>query len=74
MSRKGNCWDNAAKELFFGQLKSELIYAEDLKSKQEASACVFEFIDLFYNSTRRHSANGYQSRNNYENNYYEKCA
>lgn len=74
MSRKGNCWDNAAMESFFARLKVESIYAENLKGKQDAYACVFEYIELFYNSTRRHSANDYKSPINYENEYYEKCA
>ncbi len=74
MSRKGDCWDNAAMESFFARLKVESIYAENLKGKQDAYACVFEYIELFYNSIRRHSANGYKSPNNYENEYYEKCA
>lgn len=74
MSRKGNCWDNAAMESFFARLKVESIYSERIKGKPEAYACVFEYIELFYNSVRRHSTNGYQSPNNYENNYYDKCA
>jgi putative transposase len=74
MSRKGNCWDNAAMESFFARLKVESLYAENLEGKREAYACVFDYIELFYNSIRRHSANGYQSPNHYENEYYEKCA
>lgn len=74
MSRKGNCWDNAAMESFFARLKVESIYAENLKGKQDAYACVFEYIELFYNSIRRHSANDYKSPINYENEYYAKCA
>lgn len=72
MSRKGNCWDNAAMESFFARLKVESIYAENLKDKNEAYACVFEYIELFYNSVRRHSTNGYKSPNHYENDYYRK--
>lgn len=74
MSRKGNCWDNAAMESFFARLKVESIYGENLKEKKEAYACVFEYIEMFYNSVRRHSTNGYRSPNNYEKNYYDKCA
>ena len=74
MSRKGNCWDNAAMESFFARLKVESIYGESFKGKKEAYACVFEYIEMFYNSVRRHSANSYLSPNNYENNYYDKCA
>ena len=70
MSRKGNCWDNAAMELFFARLKVESIHGESFKGKQEAYACVFEYIEMFYNSVRRHSTNGYQSPNNYEKYYF----
>ena len=74
MSRKGNCWDNAAMESFFARLKVESIYAEDVNNKQDAYSCVFEYIEMFYNSTRRHSSNGYVSPAKYENEYYDKCA
>jgi transposase InsO family protein len=74
MSRKGNCWDNAAMESFFARLKVESIYADDINTKQEAFANVFEYIELFYNSVRRHSTNGYKSPNTYEQEYYDKCA
>lgn len=74
MSRKGNCWDNAAIESFFARLKVESIHAEKFKGKSDAYSCVFEYIEMFYNSIRRHSANGFKSPNNYENEYYKKCA
>ena len=74
MSRKGNCWDNAAMESFFARLKVESIYASDINSKQDAFRNVFDFIELFYNAVRRHSANGYLSPNDYERNYHAKCA
>ena len=74
MSRKGNCWDNAAMESFFARLKVESIYAEDIKDKQDAYASVFDYIELFYNRIRRHSTNGYKSPIRYEDEYYEKCA
>lgn len=61
MSRKGNCWDNAVMESFFSRLKVELIYAENYKTVDEAKAGIFEYIELFYNRTRRHSAIGYIS-------------
>ena len=66
MSRKGNCWDNAVMESFFSRLKVELIYAENYKSVNDARAGIFEYIELFYNQTRRHSAIGYMSPNDYE--------
>jgi transposase InsO family protein len=66
MSRKGNCWDNAVMESFFSRLKVELIYAENYKTVGEARAGIFEYIEMFYNRTRRHSAIGYDSPNKYE--------
>jgi transposase InsO family protein len=66
MSRRGNCWDNAAMESFFASLKKELIHDEDYQTRQEARACVFEYIEVFYNRVRRHSALGYQSPVEYE--------
>lgn len=74
MSRKGNCWDNAAMESFFARFKVEALYAEDVTTKQEAYSCVFEYIELFYNSHRRHSTLGYISPNNFEKDYVQKCA
>jgi len=69
MSRKGNCWDNAVMEAFFSRLKVELIYAENYRTVEEARAGIFEYIELFYNRTRRHSANGYISPNDCEQQY-----
>lgn len=74
MSRKGNCWDNAAMESFFARLKVESIYAEQFNDKQGAYAAVFEYIELFYNRVRRHSTNGYQSPARYEDEHYAKSA
>lgn len=58
MSRKGNCWDNAPMESFFSRLKVELIYAEQYSSISEAKSGIFEYIEIFYNRIRRHSAIG----------------
>lgn len=74
MSRKGNCWDNAAMESFFARFKVEALYAEDVTTKQEVYSCVFDYIELFYNSHRRHSALGYISPNVYEEQYLKECA
>lgn len=74
MSRKGNCWDNAAMESFFGRMKVESIFGESFKEKKDAYAGVFEYIEMFYNTIRRHSTNAYLSPNQYEQNYYDKCA
>ena len=55
MSRKGNCWDNAVAESFFHTLKTELVHHEDYRSRTEAKASIFEYIEVFYNRQRRHS-------------------
>ena len=54
MSRKGNCWDNAVAESFFKTLKVELIYQNSYKTRQEAELSIFEYIETFYNTNRRH--------------------
>jgi transposase InsO family protein len=59
MSRKGNCWDNAVAESFFHTLKTELVYLEDFNTHEQAQTAVFEYIEVFYNRQRCHSANGY---------------
>lgn len=68
MSRKGNCWDNAPMESFFSRLKVELIYAEQFDSTQDMRSAVFEYIEVFYNRLRRHSALGYVSPAEFERN------
>jgi putative transposase len=74
MSRKGNCWDNAAMESFFARLKVESVHMETFSGLGEAYTSVFEYIEMFYNRVRRHSANGYKSPLEYENMYYARCA
>lgn len=59
MSRKGNCWDNAVAESFFASLKSELIHRETYPTRIHASTAVFEYIEIFYNHRRLHSALGF---------------
>ncbi|OUS27715.1 transposase [Gammaproteobacteria bacterium 45_16_T64] len=66
MSRKGNCWDNAPMESFFSRFKVELIYAEQYQSIDEAKSGIFEYIEIFYNRLRRHSAIGYVSPAEFE--------
>jgi putative transposase len=61
MSRKGDCWDNAVAESFFSTLKAELVNRTDYVSYSHAKASVFEYIEVFYNRRRRHSALGYVS-------------
>jgi transposase InsO family protein len=66
MSRKGNCWDNAVSESFFHTLKTELIHHEIYQTRSEAKQAVFEYLEVFYNRERLHSANGYLSPVDYE--------
>jgi putative transposase len=66
MSRKGHCWDNAVAESFVHTLKTELIYLEDFDTHAQAQTAVFEYIEVFYNRQRGHSANGYLAPLAYE--------
>jgi putative transposase len=61
MSRSGNVWDNAAMESFFSSLKTERIERKNYRTRNEARADVFDYIERFYNATRRHSTIGYVS-------------
>jgi transposase InsO family protein len=61
MSRRGNCWDNAVAESFFGTLKTELLYELPLQTAEVTRAAVADYIEVFYNVRRRHSSLGYQS-------------
>jgi putative transposase len=61
MSRKGDCWDNAVAESFFATLKAELVYLTRYRTRAEARASIFEYIEIFYNRQRRHSVLGYVS-------------
>ena len=58
MSRSGNVWDNAAMESFFSSLKTERIARKTYRSRNQARAEVFDYIERFYNPTRRHSTLG----------------
>jgi putative transposase len=66
MSRKGNCWDNACVESFFGTLKRELVDQRRYVTRDEARQDIFEYIEVFYNRQRRHSTLGYHSPAEYE--------
>jgi len=67
MSRKGDCWDNAVAESFFGSLKRELVHHEKYKSREEARLSIFNYIETFYNSRRLHSYLNYVSPDEFEN-------
>ncbi|PEQ17744.1 hypothetical protein X973_00365 [Piscirickettsia salmonis] len=68
MSRKGDCWDNAVSESFFHTLKTELVHHMNFKNRQEAKSAIFEYIEVFYNRKRIHSANDYLSPEEYKHN------
>jgi putative transposase len=66
MSRKGNCWDNAVAESFFHLLKTELIYPENLQTKEEIENAIFEYIEVYFNRKRRHSSIDYKTPEEFE--------
>jgi transposase InsO family protein len=66
MSRKGDCYDNAAVESFFKTLKAELVYHERYATREQATASIFEYVECWYNRKRLHSALGYRSPEQYE--------
>jgi putative transposase len=68
MSRKGNCYDNAAMEAFWSTLKNELVHRCRFATRAEARTAIFDYIEGFYNRSRRHSALGYKSPLAYESN------
>jgi len=61
MSKKGDCWDNAVAESFFHTLKVELIHRMRFKTREEAKAKIFEYVEMYYNRKRAHSTLGYLS-------------
>ena len=66
MSRPGNCLDNAVAESFFHTLKTEWVYHAHYKTRREARLAIFEYIEGFYNTERRHSSLDYRSPEEYE--------
>jgi putative transposase len=66
MSRSGNVWDNAAMESFFSSLKTERTVRKTYRTRNEARADVFDYIECFYNVKRRHSTIGYMSPMEFE--------
>ena len=69
MSRKGNCWDNAPTESFFGSLKNERVHGTRYATRAEAIADLFDYIEVFYNRSRRHSTLGYKSPTQFFNDW-----
>ena len=72
MSRKGNCFDNAPVESFWGCLKQELVYQRRFRTRVEAQAAIQEYIEIFYNRMRRHSALGNIAPAIFADNYYSE--
>lgn len=66
MSRKGNCWDNSVAESFFGTLKKERVFDSTYSTRVEARRDIVDYIEMFYNSKRRHSYLGYLSPKEFE--------
>jgi len=67
MSKKGDCWDNAVAESFFHTLKVELVHRYIFKTREQAKRKIFEYIEMYYNRRRTHSALGYLSPFEFEN-------
>lgn len=67
MSRKGNCWDNAIVESFFHTLKTELVYSKRYATREIAKQSIFQYIEVYYNRIRRHSAIGFMAPMLFEN-------
>jgi transposase InsO family protein len=65
-SRPGRCLDNAVAESFFHTLKTELVYQQRYRTREQARLAIFDYIVAFYNRTRRHSSNGYRSPEEHE--------
>lgn len=70
MSRKGNCWDNAPMESFFGSIKTESLHHYQFKTRNSAKQVVFDYIEVFYNRVRRHAKIGNQIPTNFAKQFY----
>jgi putative transposase len=67
MSRRANCYDNAHMESFWGTLKAELLAGRTFSTREQARLAIFEYVEVFYNRVRLHSALGYRSPVDFEN-------
>jgi len=70
MSRKGNCYDNAPRESFWGTLKNKLVYQQRYTTRDQAIRDITEYIEIFYNRQRRQKRLGYLSPVSYERQFY----
>jgi len=74
MSRKGDCWDNAPCESWFGKLKTEWMYPKEVyATREQAEWAVIEYIEMFYNSMRVHQALDYRTPNEVEAEYFRRA-
>jgi len=73
MSRKGNCYDNAPMESFWGSLKNEMIHHQRYATRANAEASIKEYIEIFYNRQRRHSRLGYVSPASFAKNFRKQA-
>lgn len=71
MSNKGDCWDNAPMESFFGTLKTECLHHYKFKTREEAKRVTFEYIEVFYNQIRRHAKLNNQAPAQFAKNYHQ---
>jgi putative transposase len=72
MNRKGNCWDNAPMESFWGTLKTELVHHRRFATRDQARQEITEYIEIFYNRMRRQARLGFLSPAAFTHNYYAK--
>jgi putative transposase len=72
MSGVGNCYDNAAQESFYHTLKTEHVYFEFYRTREQAMESIFEYVEVFYNRKRSHSTLGYLSPDMFEQQWYQK--
>jgi putative transposase len=72
MSRRGNCYDNAPMESFWGSLKNELVHHRRFATRAQAIAEITEWIEVFYNRQRRHSAIGYLAPAVFARQFYQQ--
>ena len=70
MSRKGNCWDNAPMESFFGTIKTESLHHYRFKTREHAKRVIFEYVEVFYNRIRRHAKIDNQIPADFASQYY----
>lgn len=72
MSATGSCFDNAVAESFFHTLKTECVYHERYKNREQAKQNIFEYVEVFYNNQPRHSTLGYLSPAEFERRYFQQ--